>query len=181
MKKYFQSSNEVFSWLSRFINLEKGQKPKSFRLDRMETLAELAGNPEKCAPSIHVAGSKGKGSVTSMLAAMLTEAGYRVGRYMSPHVVDIRERLCLGDTYFDEDVYLSAGEELRRIAEERIPSLAGSQRTLFDPSTEEGCEPTFWELLTLLFFLCARYAKCDVMTVETGMGGRLDSSNVLDP
>ena len=144
-------------------------------------MAELAGNPEKCAPSIHVAGSKGKGSVTSMLAAMLTEAGYRVGRYMSPHVVDIRERLCLGDTYFDEDVYLSAGEELRRIAEERIPSLAGSQRTLFDPSTEEGCEPTFWELLTLLFFLCARYAKCDVMTVETGMGGRLDSTNVLDP
>ena len=184
MIEIFQTSDEVFAWLSRFINLEQGQKPKSFRLDRMEALCELAGNPQDCAPSIHVAGSKGKGSVTGMLAAMLTAAGYRVARYMSPHVIDIRERICLGDAYFDEDVYVSAGNELRRVAEERLPALKNSQpsaASLFDPSAAEGCEPTFWELLTLLFFLCARYAKCDVIAAETGMGGRLDSTNVLDP
>ena len=189
MKNTFTSSNEVFAWLSRFINLEQGQKPKSFRLDRMETLCELAGNPEKCAPSIHVAGSKGKGSVTSMLAAMLTAAGYRVARYMSPHVIDIRERICLSDIYFDEDVYVSAGNELRRVTEEILPA-AKNQLFISEPPEGlpehlrkewSGCDPTYWELLTLLFFLCARYAKCDVIAAETGMGGRLDSTNVLDP
>ncbi|MDR1868741.1 MAG: tetrahydrofolate synthase [Treponema sp.] len=177
-KDSFSSSAEVFSWLSRFINLERGQKPKSFRLDRMEILLELADRPDKCAPSIHIAGSKGKGSVTGMLAAMLTAAGFRAARYMSPHVIDMRERICLGNSYFSEDIYRAAGDELREITEARLPAAANP---LFDPSTPQGCEPTFWELLTLFFFLCARRANCDVMVVETGMGGRLDSTNVLDP
>ena len=184
MSSSFLSSKDVFEWLSGFINLERGQKPKSFRIDRMEALTELAGHPEKCAPSIHIAGSKGKGSVTSMLSAMLTAAGFRAARYMSPHVTDIRERICLNDAFFDEDVYCAAGDELRVIAEEKLPAIIKSQSqtaALFDTSAQNGCEPTFWELLTLLFFLCARKAKCDVMVVETGMGGRLDSTNVLDP
>ncbi|MCL2443872.1 MAG: Mur ligase family protein [Treponema sp.] len=174
----FTTSKEVFEWLSGFINLERGQKPKSFRLERMETLTELANHPERCAPSIHIAGSKGKGSVTSMLAAILTAAGYKTARYMSPHVIDIRERICLGDSYFDEDIYCTAGDELRHVAEELLPAAANP---LFDTNTPDGCEPTFWELLTLLFFLCARRSKCDIMVVETGMGGRLDSTNVLIP
>jgi len=174
----FTSSDEVFEWLSHFINLERGQKPKSFRIDRMETLTELAGHPQRCAPSVHIAGSKGKGSVTGMLAAMLTEAGLRTARYMSPHVIDIRERICLNGSYFDEDIYCSAGSELKHVTETLLPALSNP---LFDAKSPDGCEPTFWELLTLLFFLCARRAKCDVMVVETGMGGRLDSTNVLDP
>jgi len=181
---FFTLSEDVFSWLSGFINLERGQKPKSFRIERMEVLAELADHPERCAPSIHIAGSKGKGSVTSMLSAMLTTAGFRVARYMSPHVTDIRERICLGDSYFSDDIYCSAGDELKNIVEERLPALVKTQSktaSLFSPTAADGCEPTFWELLTLLFFLCARIAKCDVMVVETGMGGRLDSTNVLDP
>jgi len=144
----------------------------------MEILLELADRPDRCAPSIHIAGSKGKGSVTGMLAAMLTAAGLRAARYMSPHVIDIRERICLGNSYFNEDIYRAAGDELREIAEEKLPA---SSNPLFNPENTDGCEPTFWELLTLYFFLCARRANCDVMVVETGMGGRLDSTNVLDP
>jgi dihydrofolate synthase / folylpolyglutamate synthase len=176
-KKTFSSSSEVFSWLSKFINLERGQTPKSFRIDRMEFLTQLAGNPHKLMPSIHIAGSKGKGSVTGMSAAMLTAAGYRAARYMSPHVIDIRERICLNNSYFGEEVYRGAGDELRDITE-RLPPAANP---LFDPSTADGCEPTYFELLTLFFFLCAKHGNCNVMTVETGMGGRLDSTNVLDP
>jgi len=180
MIKNFSSSKEVFAWLSGFINLERGQKPKSFRLDRMAELTKLAGNPQSCAPSIHIAGSKGKGSVTSMLAAMLTAAGLKTARYMSPHVTDIRERISCGDSFFGEDIYCSAGDELRHVTEILLPATLESQSSnLFDE--QSGCEPTFWELLTLLFFLCARTAKCDIMVVETGMGGRLDSTNVLDP
>jgi dihydrofolate synthase/folylpolyglutamate synthase len=183
MGKNFTLSEDVFNWLSEFINLERGQKPKSFKIERMEVLTELADHPERYAPSIHIAGSKGKGSATSMLVAMLTAGGYRVARYMSPHVIDIRERICLGDSYFNDDIYCSAGDELRNIVEERLPALHNTQpnaASLFS-SASGGCEPTFWELLTLLFFLCARKAQCDVMVVETGMGGRLDSTNVLDP
>jgi len=176
----FSSSAEVFSWLSRFINLESGmpQKPKSFRLDRMEFLAELAGHPERCAPSIHIAGSKGKGSVTGMIASVLEADGRRAARYMSPHIADIRERISVGNAFFDEAVYCAAGDELRDVAENKVPMAHNS---LFDPSTEEGEALTFFELLTLYFFLCARTSGCDVMVVETGMGGRLDCTNIIDP
>jgi dihydrofolate synthase/folylpolyglutamate synthase len=109
---------------------------------------------------------------------MLTSAGFRAARYMSPHVIDIRERICLGDSYFDEEVYCAAGNELREITEHRLSAEANP---LFDSETAEGCEPTYFELLTLFFFLCARKGNCNVMVVETGMGGRLDSTNVLDP
>jgi dihydrofolate synthase/folylpolyglutamate synthase len=176
-EKLFSSSAEVFSWLSKFINLERGQTPKSFRIDRMEFLTQLAGNPHKRIPSIHIAGSKGKGSVTGMSAAMLTAAGFRAARYMSPHIVDIRERICLGNSYFDEEVYCAAGNELKDITE----NLPAAANPLFDPAAADGCEPTFFELLTLFFFLCAKHGNCDVIVAETGMGGRLDSTNVLDP
>jgi dihydrofolate synthase/folylpolyglutamate synthase len=113
-----------------------------------------------------------------MLAAMLTSAGFRAARYMSPHVIDIRERICLGGSYFDEEVYCAAGNELREITEHRLPTAANP---LFDSETADGCEPTYFELLTLFFFLCARKGNCNVMVVETGIGGRLDSTNILDP
>jgi dihydrofolate synthase/folylpolyglutamate synthase len=175
---FFSSSAEVFSWLSQFINLESGQTPKSFRLDRMEALVELAGHPERSAPSIHIAGSKGKGSVTGMTASILEAAGFRPARYMSPHVSDFRERISLGNSFFDEAVYCAAGSELREIAEVKVPAARNS---LFDPAFADGEGPSFFELLTLYFFLCARAGGCDALVVETGMGGRLDSTNVLDP
>jgi len=184
MEKIFTSSAEVFDWLSSFINLERGQKPKSFRIERMHALCELAGNPQKCAPSIHIAGSKGKGSVTGMLAAMLSAAGLRTARYMSPHVSDFRERVSLGCSFFEEDTYCAAADELKGITDGLLPDIKKilpHAAPLFDTETADGCEPTYWELLTLFFFLCARYAKCDIMVVETGLGGRLDSTNVLDP
>jgi len=144
----------------------------------MEFLAELAGHPERCAPSIHIAGSKGKGSVTAMIASMLEADGRRAARYMSPHIADIRERISVGNSLFDEAVYCAAGDELRDIAECKVPS---AHNNLFDPATEEGESLTFFELLTLYYFLCARIGGCDVMVVETGMGGRLDCTNIIDP
>jgi dihydrofolate synthase/folylpolyglutamate synthase len=177
MERSFTSSAEVFRWLSRFINLERGQRVKSFALERMETLAAVAGHPEGCAPAIHVAGSKGKGSVTGMISAVLSAAGFRTARYSSPHVGEYRERITLAGRFFDESIYAGAGNELRDIAE-RV-SLRREYR-LFNG--EFGGEaPTFFELLTLYFFLCARRGRCGVMAVETGMGGRLDPTNVVDP
>ena len=176
---HFSSSGEFFTWLSRFINMESGLPPaKSFRLDRSEFLAELAGNPERCAPSVHIAGSKGKGSVTGMIASMLEAGGKRPARYMSPHISDFRERVSLGNSFFDEKVYCAAADELRDLVESKLPA---AHLSLFDPDSEEGEAPTFFELLTLFFFLCARTGGCDAMVVETGMGGRLDCTNIVNP
>ncbi|MDL2228755.1 tetrahydrofolate synthase [Treponema sp. OttesenSCG-928-L16] len=177
----FTASSDVFDWLSRFINLERGQSSKSFRLDRMQILSGLAGHPESCAPVIHVAGSKGKGSVTAMAASILTGGGLKTARYTSPHLLDYRERVCLGNgSFFDEYIYLQAGDELYGIVSElRKKTEAGSG--LFDPGGVMGEEPTFFELLTLYFFLCARLARCEAMVVETGMGGRLDATNIVCP
>jgi len=144
----------------------------------MEHMASLAGNPERCAPCIHIAGSKGKGSVTGMLASILEASGLRTARYMSPHISDFRERISLGRSFFEEPVYCTAGDELRDLAENKIPA---AKISLFDPADAEGEAPTFFELLTLYFFLCAKHGNCDAMVVETGMGGRLDCTNIVDP
>jgi dihydrofolate synthase/folylpolyglutamate synthase len=176
----FTGSSQVFDWLSRFINIDRGQSVKSFRLDRTELLCEIAGHPERSAHSIHVAGSKGKGSVTGMITAILTGRGFRVARYTSPHVSEYRERITLGNDFLDEAVYAAAGEELRSLVDS-LKDPASPGYALFSGDTEENEEPAFFELLTLYFFLCARRAECDVMVIETGIGGRLDSTNVVDP
>ncbi|MDR2521504.1 MAG: tetrahydrofolate synthase [Spirochaetaceae bacterium] len=174
----FTSSAAVFEWLGRFVNLEQGVMPPSMRPERMQIITRAAGNPEKDIPAIHIAGSKGKGSVTTMISAILEEAGFRVGRYMSPHVEDYRERITLADAFFDEAVYVAAGNRLREI-EARLARADGEEhKALLAVSDGGAAEPTFFELLTLYFFLCARFANCNVLVVETGMGGRLDPTNV---
>jgi dihydrofolate synthase/folylpolyglutamate synthase len=176
----FSGSSDVFAWIAGFINMGRGQSYKSFRLDRMGVLCRLAGDPERSAPVIHVAGSKGKGSVTGMIAAILEAAGLKTARYTSPDVMEKRERITRGNRFFDESIYVEAGGELAGIVE-KLRGLTGPERRLFDPSREEGEEVTFFELMTLYFFLCARTARCDAMAVETGMGGRLDATNIVSP
>ena len=174
----FTGSADVFRWLDGFINLERGQSKNSFRLDRMELLARLAGNPERTAPAFHVAGSKGKGSVTTMIASILEEAGFAPGLYVSPHVTDYRERLGYAHGPFPEDLYAAAGEELREVVD---AALAGEPGKMSGEGLPGGEEPTFFELMTLLYFLACRRAGCGALAVETGMGGRLDATNIVDP
>ncbi|MDR1566826.1 MAG: tetrahydrofolate synthase [Treponema sp.] len=162
----FGNSASVFEWISSFINFERDLSSKSFRLNRMMRLAELADHPELCAPAVHVAGSKGKGSVTGMAAAILEAGGIRTSRYASPHVSDFRERISLGNRFFDESLYAHGGNALRAVTETMI---------------KEGNEPTYFELMTMWFFLVSRISGSGAMAVETGLGGRLDATNILDP
>jgi len=161
------SSAEVYAWISTFTNLEKGHGQREFNLESINSLAEAAGHPERCAPSFHVAGSKGKGSVTGMIAAILGASGIKTALYSSPHVSDFRERISLWHGFFDEETYALAGEELMSLVDRQSP--------------ENREKSSFFELITLWFFLCARRALCGAMAVETGMGGRLDATNILDP
>ena len=161
------NAEDVYNWLSTFINLEKGRQQWNFSLDVMKALAEIAGHPEKCASAFHVAGSKGKGSVTGMIAAILEAAGIKTARYASPHVSDFRERITFGGNFFDKEIYVNAGKELME--------FAGQVKL------KNGEQMSYFELFTMWFFLCARLSNCSAMAVETGMGGRLDATNILDP
>ena len=162
----FTGSTEVYDWICSFINFERDRSKRSSAVDRMKVLVELAGNPERSAPSFHIAGSKGKGSVTGMIAAILEASGIKTARYSSPNVSDFRERVSMGKSFFDEQIYAIAGKKLKEIIDLHLHEIE---------------EPDFFVLFTLWFFLCAQQAKCGAMSVETGMGGRLDSTNVLDP
>lgn len=177
LQQDFASRADVFRWMDGFINMERGQSSKSFRLDRMELLVTLAGRPDRFCPTVHVAGSKGKGSTTTMIASILDAAGLKTGLYVSPHVVDYSERVGLARGPFPEEVYVDAGREAREVLDRALSSGPGGR----GPYLPGGEEPTFFELTTLLFFLCCRRSSCAAAAVETGMGGRLDATNVVDP
>lgn len=167
----FSSPGEIFSWLEGFSNFEKkGFSLRSFRLDRMERLLEIFGRPDKACPCLHVAGSKGKGSTAAFLASILKEAGFRTGLYTSPHLVSYKERITLAGEEIPDEVFLSCAEKLK----------AGTQG--LDAGHFPGGEfPTTFELLTCLAFLVFRELDCHWLVLETGMGGRLDATNVVMP
>ncbi|MEI6389075.1 MAG: folylpolyglutamate synthase/dihydrofolate synthase family protein [Spirochaetota bacterium] len=165
----FVDSEAVFEFLLGFVNLEKGQATE-LKLDRMKSLALALGSPELTYPTIHVAGSKGKGSVSMMIARILEASGRRVGLYTSPHILRWKERISLAGEEMPEELIISAAERVAALVEGKTPS------------DFEGNElPTYFELSTLLAFEAFRLAGCDIAVIETGLGGRFDSTNIVEP
>ncbi len=166
-KARFSSSDGIFDHLLGFVNVEKGQKTE-FKLDRMAGLCSALGNPEAAYATIHVAGSKGKGSVSVMIARILEASGSRTGLYTSPHLIRWKERISLAGEEMPEDLLIAAAEEV-------LPLVDGKA-----PDDFPGAElPTYFELSTLIAFCAFRRAGCERVVVETGLGGRLDSTNVV--
>jgi len=141
-----------------------GYNHTNFNLSRMLRILAALGNPHKKIKTVHVAGTKGKGSTCHMVAAMLQNAGYRTGLYTSPHIVDLRERIAI-------DGELIAESEFTRLMAKLAPVVYRMQRD----------EPTFFEILTAAAFLHFASRKVDIAVIETGLGGRLDSTNVIKP
>ena len=130
--------------------------------ERVQTLCDALGNPEKTLPAIHVAGTNGKGSFCVILASLLTAAGYRVGRFSSPALKKINECVSVN------------GEE---IPDGDFARLTTRLRPIADTQTDR---PTEFELLTALAFLWFKEQKCDYVILECGMGGLTDATNVID-
>jgi dihydrofolate synthase/folylpolyglutamate synthase len=164
----FSSTDDLYAFLLGYVNVEKGQKTV-FKLDRMRALCALLGEPQSAYRVIHIAGSKGKGSVSAMTARILEAAGFRVGLYTSPHFRRWKERISLAGSEMPEDLILAAAEEV-------LPLVLG--KSAFDFPGDEL--PTFFELTTLIAFCSFRRAGCDRVVIETGLGGRLDSTNVVE-
>lgn len=157
-------------WLEQYRNFEKNPEKDFFRLDTMRYLCERFGNPQNAYKSIHVAGSKGKGSVSVFCASVLEEAGFKTGLYLSPHVADIRERISGPFSFLPETEYEKAVNAFIPAAEFFIKE-AGDEKT----------KPTWFELMTLFAFFCFRSCGMEWVVFETGLGGRLDATNVLLP
>lgn len=150
-------------WYGR-INYEvKAAGPGDLKLERMRALLRLLGDPHLHVRSVHITGTKGKGSTAAMLASVLRQAGYRVGLFTSPHLVRVNERIQVNG------VPISDAELAARMAE-----IAAAEAHLTD-------RPSFFEIGTALGFLHFAYRRCDVNVVEVGLGGRFDSTNVIEP
>ncbi len=158
------------SWADGFLNFEKTPKKNMFWLETMVDLCARLGNPQDSCRCFHVAGSKGKGSVSEMIASILGEAGYFTGIYSSPHIIDFAERVRCTGGYFDETVYRKAAD-----------SIIGKLGSV-DASQFPGGRPVTWfELVTLFGMECFREAGCHWAVYEVGLGGRLDATNVVRP
>lgn len=134
-------------------------------LDTMKELLARLGNPQDDLKFIHIGGTNGKGSVLSYLSAVLKEAGYRVGRYISPTLFSYRERIQVNEIYIKKDALARLTTQIQSCADEMVRDGAS--------------HPTAFEIETALCFLYFREEKCDLVVLEVGMGGATDATNVI--
>ncbi len=162
---------ELFcEWLDGFLDYERIRKTGEFSLETMRYLVERLKRPERSFEAIHVAGSKGKGSVSVMLSRILETTGIPCGLYLSPHLTDFTERVGTARGPFTQEIYGAACDRLVPLVDSIIPG-----------SIPGGLEPSWFELVTLFAFVTFREAGVPWAIVETGLGGRLDATNVLSP
>ena len=158
------------TWLNQFLNFEKTPEKNIFWLETMRFLCEKFGNPQNSYKKIHVAGSKGKGSVCAFISSILEESGLKTGLYTSPHILSFYERISSAHSLFENEIYKKAENEMLSnedfFKREHLPERRAA---------------TWFELVTLFAFLTFRQAHCDVSVLETGLGGRLDATNVVLP
>jgi dihydrofolate synthase/folylpolyglutamate synthase len=168
-EKAFSNYKEAIGYLFDRTDYEKEDHVRynvtTFSLERMERLLSLVGDPHTKIKTVHIAGTKGKGSTATMLAKMLEANGLTVGLYTSPHLVHLHERIVVNSEMISEAEMLGL---LNRI----YAPVEKLSKT--DP-------PTFFEIMTTLAFLHFADCNIDIGVIETGMGGRLDSTNVILP
>jgi dihydrofolate synthase/folylpolyglutamate synthase len=162
MLSYEEALDYLYSFVDYGSLRADKYSPESFNLARMVDFLAAMGNPQARYPVLHVAGTKGKGSVAAMCASALRAGGYRTGFYTSPHLQDFRERAQIDGSYIARETAAKIVSEMRPVAE-RHPGI------------------TTFELTTALAFQYFARENVDVAVVEVGLGGRLDATNVVRP
>ncbi len=159
--------NDALKYLNSFVNYERSGLDLlkgRFDLGRLRKVLGKMKDPQRCYPSVHIAGTKGKGSISVFTSSILAQAGYRVGLFTSPHLGTIRERISIDARIITEEELVRAVGDLRRV----IGPRSGFERF------------SFFEVYTLLAILYFRMKKVDYAVFECGLGGRLDATNVID-
>src|SRR6516162_8268950 len=156
-------------WFGRVNYEQRSPKPSDLKLDRMHALLDRLGNPQQNLRIVHIAGSKGKGSTSAMLEAVVRQAGYRTGLFTSPHLDRVEERIQVdGQTITSEELASAMAQVARAVTdvETRTPALL---------------PVTFFEVATALGFLHFVRRRVELAVIEVGLGGRFDSTNVCRP
>ena len=156
---YQETIDYLFSRLPMFSRIGAAAFKKD--LINIQKLSDFLGDPHKRFKSIHIAGTNGKGSVSHMLAAILQTAGYKTGLYTSPHLKDFRERIKINGEMVSEEFIIDFTEQIKTISEK--------------------IEPSFFEITVAMAFEYFAQQKIDIAIVETGLGGRFDSTNIITP
>ena len=157
-------------WFGR-INYEvKSPTPSDLSLDRMRVLLDILGNPQERFPIVHVAGSKGKGSTSAMLASILCRAGHRTGLFTSPHLVSVEERIQVDGRPISHAELALLMADIQAVARPGVGSAPALVETL-----------TFFEIATALGLLHFARRRAQIAVLEVGLGGRFDSTNVCHP
>ena len=149
--------------LDRFINNENRTDFLGYSLDHVRALLGHFGDPHRRVRMLHIAGTNGKGSVAHMLHGILTSSGYKTGLYTSPHLTAINERIMIGGETIPDDRF-----------NDYVDDIIGFAETA-------GLRPTFFDILTVCAFRYFRDCGADAAVIETGLGGRRDSTNVITP
>ena len=156
---YEQSIEYLYSHLPMFTRIGAAAYKKD--IGNTIALCNALGNPEKRIKTIHIAGTNGKGSTSHMLAAILQEAGYKTGLYTSPHLYDFGERIRINGEMINQDFVIDFVEKTKPLC--------------------AAIEPSFFELTVAMAFEYFVEEAVDIAVIETGLGGRLDSTNVITP
>jgi len=162
MTSYQEALDYLYSYIDYSLQKTFRMSPERFDLERVRDLMARLNDPHQAYPTIHVAGTKGKGSVSALCAAALQAAGYRVGLYTSPHLEDYTERIQINREPISQADFTALVDEMRSHVEavERL---------------------TTFEISTALAFLYFARQKVDVAVIEVGLGGRLDATNIVAP
>jgi len=166
------SYRQALDYLESLINYEKKSdltyNKRLFNLDRIRLLLERLGNPHFSLKTVHIAGTKGKGSTAAIITSILADAGYKVGLYTSPHLVSPRERIRICERLIEKEEFSFFIWKIKKI----VDGIKEERRTF---------SPTFFEVYTSCAFAYFYEKKVDVAVIEVGLGGRLDATNVITP
>ncbi|MFC2149073.1 bifunctional folylpolyglutamate synthase/dihydrofolate synthase [Candidatus Auribacterota bacterium] len=162
---------DALDFLYSNLDYEKSGPPryskKKYDLNRFNRLLAGLGDPHKNFKTIHVAGTKGKGSTAAIISSILVGSGYKTGLYTSPHLISVRERICVGNKPVSASEFKDAISRIKTV-------LTGLKEDVRDYAT-------VFEILTAASFLIFERKKVDIAIIEAGLGGRLDATNVIDP
>lgn len=166
----FTTFADAYAYIAEFTNYERmahvSYTREAFDLERVQAVLSALGHPEVHYPIVHVAGTKGKGSVCAMIASILQQAGHRVGLFSKPHLVRINERIAINGVEISDEAFVELMNRLH-------PHLE-AQRESDNPLT-------FFDLITILALTHFSNEAVDAVVLEVGLGGRLDSTNVVTP
>ncbi len=157
--KSLQSVEQYLEQIPRFQAV--GATASNFDLSRFRKFCSFLGDPQKSFPSIHVAGTNGKGSTCNILGTVFQKSGFKVGVFTSPHIVSYKERFKIGDRIIPDELLISFFQEYADQIEQH--------------------KLTYFEISTALAFWWFARSKVDIAVIEVGLGGRLDATNIIDP